>query len=326
MITNKNDISLSLAVWLLHDEYDYVEGVDQYISATTLMKPLRQMVLSKRVDPKTVEIDVEGFVARAMGKALHDSIEKSWTHGYARSLKLMGYPDDVIKRIKVNPTDGEVRASNEIIPVYLEQRMFRTIRGWTIGGKFDMVTDGMVQDNKSTSAYSWLLGGKDDDYKLQMSLYRWIDAGQPVPKITEDFGRINFIFTDWQKTQAKTNPNYPQRRVEHKEIPLMSLRETEDWVCHKLSLIESYRDKLEGDIPECTDDELWRSDPVFKYYSDPAKTDGRSTRNFSSRADAFSFQASKGKGIVKMVPGEPKRCGYCEAFPICSQKDRYFST
>lgn len=326
-ITNNSDISLALAVWLLHDEYDYIRGVSKYISATTLMKPIRHIILPKRLPPEAVEDDVENYIARALGKSLHDSIEKAWSKGYARSLELMGYPDDLIERVRVNPTDEEVRASNSIIPIYLEQRMFREFEGYTVGGKFDLVTEGIVQDNKSTSAYSWLMGGKDDDYRLQMSIYRWLDAGQPMPKITEDFGRINFIFTDWQKAQARQNPNYPQKRVEHKEIELMSLRETEIWVRNKLRQIEANQGVEEPLLPECSKEELWLSDPVFKFYSDASKTDGRATKNFDNAADAKAFQASKGgKGVIKTVVGEPKRCGYCDAFPICSQKDRYFTT
>jgi len=325
MITNDSDISLALAVWLLHDEYDYVRGVDKYISATTLMKPLRHIVLPKRMPPETIKIDVEAFIARALGKSLHDSVEKAWTKGYERSLSLLGYPDDLIERVKVNPTDDEVRASNAIIPIYLEQRLFREFGGYTIGGKFDLVTEGIVQDNKSTSAYSWVHGDKDDDYRLQMSIYRWLDATQAMPKITEDYGRINFIFTDWQKMMAKTNPKYPQKRVEYKEITLWSLKETEDWVRNKLNDIELFSNHPEPDLPECTDEELWKSDPVFKYYGDATKTTGRSTKNFDNAMEARAFQAEKGgKGVVKTIPGEPKRCGYCEVFPICTQKDRYF--
>lgn len=326
-ITNKSDISLALAVWLLHDEYDYVKGVDKYISATTLMKPLKHIILPRRMPPGAYEVDVEDFISRALGKSLHDSVEKAWVRGYRRSLELMGYPDNLIERVRVNPTDDELRTSNEIIPIYLEQRLFREFEGYTIGGKFDLVTEGMVQDNKSTSAYSWLHGDKDDDYRLQMSIYRWLDAGQPCPKITEDHGRINFIFTDWQKMQARQNPNYPQKRVEHKDIELMSLRETEIWIRNKLRLIEANQEKEEPDLLECTAEELWMSAPVHKYYADASKTDGRSTKNFDDLGEARTFMASKGgKGVIKTVPGEPKRCGYCEVFPICSQKDRYFTS
>ena len=328
MITNRSDISLALAVWLLHDEYDHVTGTKgKYISATAVMKPLRHILLPRRMDPSDNLIDVEDFIARSMGHALHDSVEKAWTKGYARSLKLLGYPQDLIDRVRINPTDEEVRGSNEILPIYMEQRLFREIDGYTVGGKFDFITEGIIQDQKSTSAYSWLLGSKDGDYQLQMSIYRWLDAGQPLRKITEDYGRINFIFTDWQKMQARQNPNYPQKKVEFKEIPLLSLDETEHWIRSKLSLIDTFKDTPETDLPECTDEELWRSEAVHKFYADPTKTDGRSTKNFGELSEARAFQVTKGgKGIIKTVPGEPKRCGYCEAFTICTQKDRYFTS
>jgi hypothetical protein len=324
MITNESDISLALAVWLLHDEYDAISA-ENYISATSLMKPLRTIILGPRMKKQEVNVDVADFIPRALGNSIHDSVEKAWKKGNARSLRLLGYPEDVIARIRVNPSDDEMRASNSIIPIYLEQRAFREHMSYTIGGKFDMVADGMVQDFKSTSAFSWVKGTKDEDYILQGSLYRWIDAAQPYPKITDDILRINFIFTDWQKAQAKQNPTYPQKRVEHKDYVLMSLKQTEEWVSDKLSSIQKYKDVPENALPECTDDELWRSEPVYKYYADPTKT-ARSTKNFASAVEARAFMAERGGvGIVKEIPGEPKRCAYCDVFNICTQRRKYFN-
>lgn len=324
MITNQSDVSLALAVWLLHDEYDY-QSMKNYISATSLLKPIRQIILPSRVNSQDRQIDVTDFIARSLGHSIHDSIERAWVKGYERSLKLLGYPDSVISRVRVNPTDEERKADPNIIPVFLEQRAFREFMGFTIGGKFDLVTDGIVQDAKSTSAFTWVYDGKDDDYRLQMSLYRWIDAAQPMPRISEDYGRINFVFTDWQKSSARTNPKYPQHRVAHKDIPLLTLKETEQWVRHKLTQVMDYKQSPESEIPECTDSELWRSDPAYKYYSDPAKTSGRSTKNFDNMADARTFQSEKnGKGIIITVPGEAKRCAYCDAAPVCSQFRRLF--
>lgn len=325
MITNKGDIPLALAVWLLHDEYDYIDEPN-YISVTGLMKPIRHIVLPSRVPPEKRESDVEDYISRALGHSLHDSIEKAWTKGAARSLRLLGHPKSVIERVLVNPTPEQLAGTKNPIPVYLEQRSFRkiTVGGitYTIGGKFDMVAEGIVHDNKSTTAYTWLYGGKDDDYKLQGSLYRWLNPD----KITEDFIRINFIFTDWQKAQAKQNPNYPQKRLEYKDIPLMTLEETERWIRKKLEQVAQYKDTPEADIPECTDEELWRSSPQYKYYADPLKTTGRSTKNFDNPLDAKKFMMVEkaGKGVIITIPGEVKRCTYCEAFPICSQKEKYF--
>lgn len=336
-ITNRGDIPLGLAVWLLHDEYDYIDH-DNYVSVTGLMKPIKHIILPPRVPVEERESDVEDYISRAMGHSLHDSIEKAWTKGYRRSLRLMGHPQHVIDRVCVNPTDDDLAKTKDAIPVYLEQRAFKKIvvhgETFVVGGKFDMVAEGIVHDNKSTTAYTWLYGTRDEEHKLQGSIYRWlnhngfhdVECTDPIngERITEDFIRINYIFTDWQKMSAKQNPNYPQKRILYKDIPLMSLEETERWVFAKLAQFQKYRKSPEKDIPECTDEELWRSDPEFKYYSDPTKTDGRSTKNFDNLIDARKHAAEKGKGVVIVVPGEVKRCGFCAAFPICQQKNRYF--
>lgn len=326
-LTNNTGVSLPLAVWLAHDDYDYVRGVDNYISATTLMKPLRQIILPSRVPPEQVEFDVTDFIAQRLGHAIHDSIEKAWREGHGRALKLMGYSDDVISRIAINPTPEERRNSNSMIPVYLEQRAQReiTVNGvtYTVGGKFDMVAEGIVNDHKSTSVWSWIKGSRDDEHRLQGSLYRWIHPD----KITEDYIRVHYIFTDWSKAGTKQYGEKYPRRVEHKDIPLLTHQETENWIRNKLAQVQQYAKTPEAHLPECTDEELWRSAPSYRYFSDPAKATApgaRSTRNFDELSAAQQFMAEKGgKGVIITQPGEVKRCGYCPAYDICTQKDRY---
>jgi hypothetical protein len=324
-ITNQANISLPLAVWLVTDNYDYIND-ENYVSVTTLMRPLRQIILPSRVPPEKRTFDVGDLIATSLGSAIHDAIEHSWLNNYERALKTLGYPEHIIERVKINPTPEEVRASNEIIPVYLEQRGFREIDGFNIGGKFDLVAEGICQDFKSTSVWTFIKGNRDDEHTLQMSLYRWIDAARPVRRITEDYGIVNYIFTDWQKVMAGKN-GYPPQRVHSKQIPLMSLDETENWIRNRLALLQKYRNTPEPEIPECTDEDLWRSEPQFKYYSDHIKaaSGGRCTRNFNNLAEANAFKTEKGKGVVITVPGVPKRCGYCPAFEACSQKDRYYA-
>jgi len=330
-ITNELDISLLLAVWLIDDNYDYEAGASfdkPYISVTTLMRPIKQIVLGRRVAPEEVTEDVADYISRGLGHTIHDGIEKAWTKNYARNLRKLGYPQNVIDLVRVNPTDEERKANPDIIPVYLEQRGYREFNGFVIGGKFDAVADGHVEDNKSTSAFSWLYGTRDEENQLQGSLYRWIDAARPLPWITEDYIKVNYVFTDWQKSAAKQNPKYPQKRVEYKDIPLLSVEDTELFVRHKLSQLKKLGNAPESELPECTDEELWRSKPNYKYYADASKAnvDGaRSTKNFESLAEANKFMAEKGgKGIVKTVPGEVKRCPYCPGAPICQQRLRYF--
>lgn len=331
-ITNNSEISLALAVWLVNDDYDYIND-ENYVSVTRLMRPLRHIILPGRIPPEKRQTpDVTDFIARAYGNSVHNSIELAWVHNHRKNLAKLGHPQKLIDRVVINPDPSLVQPDQ--IPVYLEQRLIAEFEGWKIGGKFDMVAEGHVEDNKSTSVFNWINGTRDEENQLQGSLYRWVDSleakqkGRPLI-ITEDFMRVNYIFTDWQKFGAQSNPKYPDTRVKHKDIELLSLKQTEDWVRWKLDQIRKFYRSPESQIPECTDDELWRSKPQFKYFSDPSKAKdpgARSTKNFDTLAAANAHLAEKGgKGVVITKEGEVKRCGYCEAFDTCTQKDRYFS-
>ena len=322
-VTNLHNVPLALAVWLLADDYDYVNEPN-YISATTLLKPLRHIILPRRVPHEMrVAADVSDFLARRMGQSLHNSIEHAWINKYAQSLKLLGYPDHVIKNVVINPTPEALQENKEIIPIYLERRDMKKIGKWLIGGKFDLVAEGRVMDFKSTSTYVWTRGVRDDEHILQGSIYRLIHP----EIITEDTMEIAYIFKDWSKALALNNPAYPQRPMLSKSLDLMSLEDTENWIKRKLALVEQFWDAPEKDIPECTNEELWLGEPKFKYYGDPEKAkdpNARSTKNFDSLSEANKYKAEKGKGIVITAFGSPKRCKeYCDAFPICTQKDRY---
>ena len=137
---------------------------------------------------------------------------------------------------------------------------------------------------------------------------------------------IQFIFTDWKSYEAKQKPAYPQFRTMQKLIPLLSLAETEHYITGKLTQLAAHKQTPEPDIPRCTDKELWRKEPQFKYYKDPNKR-ARSTKNFTNPGDAYEYQQSKGagQGIVVEVPGEVIACRFCPAFPICTQKDEYLA-
>lgn len=328
-ITNNSGISLPLAVWLLHDDYDYINDPD-YISVTRLMRPLRQIVLPGRIPFEERTSDVEDYIARALGNSIHNSIEYAWKNNLATKLRMLGYKDNLIEKIVINPDDDLIRSDDSLIPVYIEQRAHREIDTHfgvkRVGGKFDMVADGIPQDTKSTSAWAWAKGTRDDEHILQMSMYRWIDATQPLQKIHEDFCQVNYVFTDWQKSQARSNPAYPQKRVETKTLKLLSLKETEQFIEHKIHEVYTHWKTEEPKLPECTDEELWRSAPQFKYFADPEKAKipgARSTKNFDTLHEANQFKTEKGKGIVVTIPGEVKRCGYCDGFDLCTQKDRY---
>ena len=323
-LTNIHGISLPLAVWLLHDEYDYIDEPN-YISATSMLKSTRQLVLSRRVNQKDRELDISAFLASRMGTAIHDSIEKAWAVSGQAAMKKLGYPEAVYSNVVVNPTPEQISENPAIIPIWMEQRAFRDIEvngtTYKIGGKFDQVIDGRLFDAKSTSVYSYLLGRKDEDYGWQGGIYRWLNP----ELILDEHIYIQFIFTDWQKARARGDVDYPQAKAFEYPVLMPSLEETEAFIVSKLTDLQRYWDAPDEQIPQCTDKELWRGETVYKYYSDPTKTTGRSTKNFDNAADAQSFMATKGgKGIVIALPGEVRACEFCPAFNACKQKDLYY--
>lgn len=326
-LTNLNGLGLSMAVWLAHDEYS--SGAEEHpgedlISATSLLKPTRQLVLGARVPDGESPVDVIDLVPATLGHAIHDSIEHAWKKGYRQAMGRLGYPRKMIDKVRINPTDEEA-ANGDILPVYLEQRFYRPIEidghRILISGKFDQIINGELNDTKTTSVYTYINRSKEEDYAIQGSIYRWINPG----KVTSDVMRIQHVFTDWQPSQARINKDYPQSRVLEFTVRLMSERETEAWIRAKIRDILANQDLPEPEIVHCTDKELWMSDPVFKFYSDPEKASagGRSTKNFPNYPAAVAHQNKQGKGVIVTVPGKPKACGYCRAFPICTQKDSY---
>lgn len=320
---NTTDIPLSLAVFLATDNYDYSNEAT-HISATSLLKSVRQLILSSRVPTEDAGIDLGNMISSRMGSAIHDAIESAWVDADKRekALQLLGYPKSVINRIRINPSKEELQTNEDIIPVYLELRSKREIDGFTVSGKFDFVAEGRVEDFKTTSTYTVMNNTKDADYILQGSIYHWLNP----EIITSDTMAIQFIFTDWSAAKARTDPNYPQKRFQTRVFNLLSLQETESYIRKKLALISKYWNADAKDIPECTDAELWRSEPVWKYYKNPEKL-SRSTKNFDSKQEAYIRLAEDGGvGIIKEVPGQVVACKYCSAFTACNQKDSLISS
>lgn len=323
-ITNKSGVSLPLAVWLLHDDYDYIRD-ENYISATALLKSTKQLVLSRRIPYQEREMDVADFIAARLGHAVHDSMEKAWMLSGKKNMKLLGYPEEIVETILINPTPEEIRANPSSIHIWMEKRVIREItvdgKVFKIGGKYDIVIDGRIFDTKTTSVWSYMSGDKDEDYGKQGSIYRWLNPDL----ITSDHVYIQFLFTDWQRVMAKTNPKYPAERVLEHPVELLPIPKIEEFIHEKVQELSRLWNADEADIPPCTDKELWRSEPAFKYYSDPTKTDGRSSKNFDNLADATRYwkQDKAGKGIVKTIPGEVKACAYCAAYNICKQREQY---
>ncbi len=322
---NVGDVPLALAVFLASDYYDY-DDTPNTISTTTLLKPIRQIVLPSRLPPGEGLVSLPDMMSNRLGAAVHDAIERSWKENHVTAMLALGYPKGVIDRIRINPTPMFLAAceaeGKKVIPIYLEQRLKKTMGKWTITGKFDFIGEGIVQDFKTASVWSYQKQVNASKQTLQGSIYRWLD-----PKlITADEMHIHHIFMDWKQGMVRTDPTYPAQRFKRQIFPLLSVKEVDNYIRRKVDEIETLFDAPEEDLPECDAEDLWRSEPVFKYYKNPTKT-ARSTKNFDNKHDAQLRYVEDGSvGFVKEVPGQVTACKYCPAFAACSQKDRLIAS
>ena len=310
--TNKHDASLALVTFLLHDSYDYDERTNA-ISVTTLMRPLRQIVLTQQFKDKSKTIDVMDLVASRMGQAIHSGCEEAWSNRetISKALQVLGATDKAINAVKINP----VSVKPGEIPVYVEQRTEREILGYILTGKFDLALDGYIHDFKSTSVWGFIYDSNASKHALQGSLYKWLNPD----KITSNYINIHYIFTDWSSSKARQDPRgYPKTRAVTKQYPLMGMPAVEEWIQFKLKQYTELKNKSQSELPLCTDEELWATQTVHKYYNNPNNM-SRATKNFNSLEEAEAHKTNKGTGIVITVPGEVKACTYCQVIDYCEQ-------
>jgi len=311
---DKFNISLPLAVYLCHDKYDY-NSHPHTISATSLMKPIREIVLARQNKDLDKVIDISQLISSRMGSSIHDGAEEAWRdpkaiHNALEAKGMLGIED----RIVVNPDNlGDLPPG--MIPVYLENRSEKAIEDFIVSGKYDIVYGGQLSDYKSTSVWGYVYGSNIDDYRRQGSIYRWLN-----PKIiTKETIEIQYIFTDWSAVKAKQSPDYPAAKYLTATYPLFSYDETEEWIRNRLKEVSRNLPLEQLQLPKCTKEELWQTDDVYKYFKNPQNV-SRATKNFSDKLAAESYMMDQGGvGRIDTVEGQVKRCKYCSVVGICDQ-------
>ena len=320
IFTNKSNVSPFLAVWLAINEYR-VDSRPNVISASTLIRPIRQVVLARKYKDLSKQADISDLVNSRMGTALHDSIEKAWNQDpeiIKTILSKFGIAKEMLDKIKINPELSSLAPDD--IPIWVEQRNEKEVTAksgnkYIISGQFDAVVNYRVFDNKSTSVWTHIYGSNDKKYAEQMGIYRWLTPDM----IKDDLGQIEHIFTDWSSVKALQDKQYPQARILSKTLPLMSVADGEIFVQDKVNNIDYYLSVEDDKLPLCTDEELWREKDIYKYYKDPSKT-SRSTANFETEIEANSRMLSDGSvGMVVKHAGGVKACKYCSVQNVCSQ-------
>ncbi|AXC36540.1 exonuclease [Pseudomonas phage phCDa] len=315
-LTNNTGLSLFAQVYLAHETYDREEAG---LSVTALLKPVKQIILARRVPEGMASADVADQIASSNGTAIHDAFEAAWkSPKLVDTLVRLGYPKGVAAKVRVNPSAEQVAAGG-IIPVYTEIRSAKTVLGIRVTGKFDFIGDGAVEDLKNTSVWKFL-NADFEHYILQGSMYRWLNP----TLVTKDWMNLTFQFTDWNGRDRNMNPeNYPPARMHTRRLQLMPVDETQKWVERKVQQLIDLEHAPEEAMPPCTDKELWRKADTYRWFAKAEKAHepgARSSKNFTDKAEADLHVATKG-GVLVVKRGGVTGCKYCNAFLACKQKD-----
>ena len=177
--------------------------------------------------------------------------------------------------------------------------------------------DGQVQDLKNVNCYSYSKLENREKYILQLSIYKWLN---PID-ITEDFGVILYHHADWTTLGKIRNPeSYPPAKMHGEKVLLLTSSEVETYLTTRLRALTAIREGTMP-LPECTTEELWQRDTIYKYYKNPLKK-GRSTRTSKSSTVVYEAYAKDfGVGEVVEIKGTVMACNYCDVSNCCSQKD-----
>ena len=131
---------------------------------------------------------------------------------------------------------------------------------------------------------------------------------------------IDFIFTDWQSSKAKQDPEYPQEKIlAGYKIDLLSLEDTEKFILARLSLLDQSLNLQDDCLPFCSEEELWSTPQKFAVTKSGAK---KATKLCDSLEEANQYINEKNiVGFVEHRAARAKRCKYCPAAPVCNQFD-----
>lgn len=225
-ITNKLGVPDIIFRFLSYDNYDYNPDPNVF-SATTFNKPIREIILTRRHD-KSVEVDAMDSLWRVFGSAVHAALEK-----------ITG-PD--------------------IEPI---RRLYAKIAGATVSGKFDLIQDNKIKDFKITSVWSLVFNSRIEEWRLQLSIYRYLYKAE-TSKVLEATGYIIAILRDWSQRDTGRN-NYPRSPIVELAIPLLSFEEVEAELTAKIKMLQLCDQMADDDLPQCTDAERWLNKKTGEY-------------------------------------------------------------
>jgi hypothetical protein len=272
---------------------DYQPKLHQY-SVTTILNPIRQVILKRRYNDK-IEQDCSELIWALFGTSFHAILEKA----------------------KEEDTQFKEEYLKQDLNVICDE-----LKGYILSGKADLidVATKTIIDYKTTSTFKVLK--KDfEDYRLQLLIYAWLfkQLGFEINK-----GEIVALLRDWQKSKAKFDKDYPQFQVQKIQFKFTEkdFEFIEDFIKERFIELKKYENIVDEELPICTDEERWR-EPTK--YAVKKKANVKASKLHDTLEEAQKHlenlenkEECKGQYEIEVREGTDKRClEYCSCCEFC---------
>jgi len=150
-----------------------------------------------------------------------------------------------------------------------EERLNTKVNEMTISGKFDLLIDNQIHDWKTTSVWTKMFGERLEEWRQQLSIYRWLWFKVKGSTLSEKLF-IHVIYKDWAFRQSKQNFKnmrypYPENAIETLKFKALSFTEVEELAMAKVVDIQATGGYKDDELPFCTDEENWKGKKCAKY-------------------------------------------------------------
>lgn len=280
VITNKHNLPQAFVDLVKADEKEHN---DKKYGVTTILKPVREIILKRRHDSE-LEIDVSDCVNRLFGSAFHSLIEKH-------------------DKTNMSEIDFEWNVLDDF---YLCGRL----------DLYDCVEQAVI-DYKTATV--WKVTFKDfEDWRKQGLMYAWLcmNHGFTVKTI-----KFHAFLKDWTPREKRRNgDNYPDSQIYTYEynIKISDLMEIDDYIKDKFKAIRDSLSLSDDDLAPCTPEDCWYTgDKWAVYKNEKNKT---ALRVFDTQEEACGYITNKLDGVGKLEyrQGEYRKCqDYCEVCKFC---------
>ena len=254
---------------------DYYGGSpdENHFSVTEILNSPRQVWLKRRHDHEC-ERDVLTVVYAVQGSLMHQLLEQ--------------LVDDSIQEERLKYHFGDL----------------------TVSGGFDRY-DYDLWDFKYTTVWTWIKNNNFDRFTQQLNLYAFL-----LRRAGFDIGALGLIeiFRDWSANAFKNGRyNKYDKNKQPWNVEVLPIKEMTDMACEeliqqRLTLINSYRNTPDNDLPACNEEERWQDPVQYAVMKRGRKT---SLKNCDTMIEAKTF-LNKHKDYATLYieerPSTPSRC------------------